>query len=214
MDGTKTRTPAGKPDSKKREYAWHRHPALIAAIPAVFTLVGGVLTVGLGQADVLPSAINPAPPPTTILATTTTTATATATVTETVTETPTPEPTGTDGPAGASTAPTVAPGSLAITIRMNSNGKIGPGEYRAGAIPNAVAEVLDESGRTPDTGCYPTWVLRRGSTVVKSARSGSCGATFYLSSDSLEVRGVYHLTVSVVTDAGVTGSRTEDFKVT
>jgi hypothetical protein len=97
---------------------------------------------------------------------------------------------------------------------MGDNGKIGPKEYRAGAIPNAVAQVLDESGHYPDTGCYPTWVLKRGSAVVKTGRSGSCRETFYLSSDSLEVRGIYHLTVSVVTDAGAKGSKTEDFKVT
>jgi hypothetical protein len=122
-----------KPDEKK-QFAWHRHPALIAAIPAVFTLLGGALTVGLGQADVLPNAINPAPPPTTVLATSTVTATTTAlsTVTETVTETPEPTTTPPDGT--GTSAPPAVPGGLAITIRIGSNGKIGPNEWRAARI--------------------------------------------------------------------------------
>jgi hypothetical protein len=205
-----TTPPAGKPDEKK-QWAWHRHPALIAAIPAVFAVIGSALTIVLGRADALPNAINPAPPPTTVLTTQTATATTTATVTETVAETPAVQITD---PRSTSTLPALAPGSLAITVLMGDNGKIGPKEYRAGAIPNAVAQVLDESGHYPDTGCYPTWVLKRGSAVVKTGRSGSCRETFYLSSDSLEVRGIYHLTVSVVTDAGAKGSKTEDFKVT
>ena len=210
MSRTTTTPPAGKPDEKK-QWAWHRHPALIAAIPAVFAVIGSALTIVLGRADALPNAINPAPPPTTVLTTQTATTTTTATVTETVTETPAVQITD---PGTTSTLPALAPGSLAITVLMSANGKIGPQEYRDGAIPAAVAHVLDESGHHPDTGCYPTWVLKRGSAVVKTGRSGSCHETFYLSSDSLEVRGIYHLTVSVVTDAGAKGSKTEDFKVT
>lgn len=199
------------PAANSHERAWHRHPALIAAIPAVFTLIGSIATIVLGQADVLPSAINPAPPPTTVLATATTTETATSTVTETVTESPSVQPTD---PQGSSAAPVVAPGSLAITLQVNSAGKIGPGEYRAGAAGYAVAEVLDESGHYPNTRCYPTWVLRRGSTVIKTGRSGSCQESFYFAPDSLEIRGIYHVTVSVVTDAGAKGTETMDFKVT
>ncbi|MET9270503.1 hypothetical protein [Kribbella sp. NPDC003557] len=203
--------PVDEPEPAKD--SWHKHPAFIAAIPAVFALAGAVLTVVLGRADVLPSAINPAPPPTTVLATATTTVdtTSTATVTETVTETPSVEPTE---PPGSSTTPVVAPGNLAINVQLSSGGKIGPGEYRAGAVANAYAQVLDVSGHYPATGCYPTWVLKRGSTVIKSARSGSCRETFYFNADSLEVRGVYHLTVSVVTEAGAKGTQTTDFKVT
>jgi hypothetical protein len=210
-----TDTPVQEPEPARD--SWHKHPALVAAIPAVFALAGAVLTVVLGQADVLPNALNPAPPPTTVVTTatttvdTTTTATTTATVTQTVTETPVAEPTD---PQGSSAPPVVAPGTLAITVQMSSGGKIGPAEYRAGAVPNAYAQVLDVSGRYPDTGCYPTWVLKRGSTVIKTARSGSCRETFYFNADSLEVRGVYHLTVTVVTDAGAKGTETTDFKVT
>ena len=208
---TQSRTPAPAQKQLKGKRRWHEHPALIAAIPAVFALIGAILTVVLGQADALPAAINPAPAPVTVLATTTATTTATSTVTETVTEQPTSQVTDSQS---STTPPSLSPGSLAVTIRMGANGKIGPGEYRAGAIPNAYASVLDESGHYPDTGCYPTWVLKRGSAVVKTGRSGSCQDTFYFSVDSLEVRGVYHLTVSVVTDAGSKGTQTEDFKVT
>ncbi|RZT28039.1 hypothetical protein EV649_1815 [Kribbella sp. VKM Ac-2569] len=66
-----------------RDYAWHRHPALLAGIPAVAAIGGAVLTVVLGQAGALPQAINPAPPTTTVtstvLGTTTVTASATST---------------------------------------------------------------------------------------------------------------------------------------
>ncbi len=174
-----------------------------AVIPAPYSVT-------LGQADVLPAAINPAPPQTTVLSTTTATATTTGTVTETVTETPVAQITDSGSP---STPQTLAPGTLAITIQMGSYGKIGPGEYRAGALPTTRAQVLDETGHYPATGCYPTWVLKRGSVVIKTVRSGSCGDSFTMSSDSLEVRGVYHLTVSVVTEAGAKGTKTEDFKV-
>lgn len=199
-------------DPDKKQYAWHRHPAVITILSAACTLVGGVLTVVLGQADVLPSAINPAPPQTTVLSTTTATATttATSTVTQTVTEAPTAQITD---PGSSSTPQTLSPGTLAITIQMGTYGKIGPGEYRAGALPTTRAQVLDETGQYPATGCYPTWVLKRGSVVIKTVRSGSCGDSFNMSSDSLEVRGVYHLTVSVVTEAGAKGTKTEDFKV-
>lgn len=205
---SKSDTPVDDPD--KKQYAWHRHPAVITILSAACTLVGGVLTVVLGQADVLPSAINPAPPQTTVLSTTTATATTTSTVTETVTEAPTAQITD---PGSSSTPQTLSPGTLAITIQMGTYGKIGPGEYRAGALPTTRAQVLDETGQYPATGCYPTWVLKRGSVVIKTVRSGSCGDSFNMSSDSLEVRGVYHLTVSVVTEAGAKGTKTEDFKV-
>jgi hypothetical protein len=207
---SKSDTPADNPD--KKQYAWHRHPAVITILSTACTLIGGALTVVLGQADVLPSAINPAPPQTTVLSTTTATATttATSTVTETVTEPPTAQITD---PGSSSTPQTLSPGTLAITIQMGSYGKIGPGEYRAGALPTTRAQVLDETGHYPATGCYPTWVLKRGSVVIKTVRSGSCGDSFTMSSDSLQVRGVYHLTVSVVTEAGAKGTKTEDFKV-
>ncbi len=208
---SKSDTPADNPD--KKQYAWHRHPAFITILSTACTLIGGALTVVLGQADVLPSAINPAPPQTTVLSTTTATATttATSTVTETVTEAPTTQITG---PGSSSTLQSLSPGTLAITIQISSGDKIGPGEYRAGAIANAAAQVLDVSGSRPANGCYPTWTLKRGSTVVKTARSGSCGLRFYFDSESLAVRGIYHLTVSVVTDGGAKGTQTEDFKVT
>jgi hypothetical protein len=197
-------------DPDKKQYAWHRHPAFITILSTACTLIGGVLTVVLGQADVLPAAINPAPPPTTVLSTTTATATTTSTVTETVTETPVTQITD---PGSTSTPQTLSPGTLAITIQMGSSGRIGPGEYRAGSLPTARAQVLDETGKYPSTACYPTWVLKRGSVVIKTARGESCGETFYLSRDSLEIRGIYHLTVSVVTEAGAKGTKTEDFKV-
>jgi hypothetical protein len=69
--------------AKKPEMAWHRHPALVtgigAGIAAVATVIGSLLTVGLGQAGALPEKYNPAPAPTTVSVT----ATATATVTTT-----------------------------------------------------------------------------------------------------------------------------------
>jgi len=204
-----SQTKSDAPDQKKKDDAWHKHPALIAVIPAVFTLIGGVLTVVLGQANMLPAAINPAPAPTTVFATRTTTAT--STVTETVTETPSPEP---SAPGVSNSLETPPPGGLAITVRIGSSGQIGPKEYRAGAIPTASVEVLDESGQRLSSGCFPTWVLKRGTTVLKTTRGGSCWDTFYFSTDSLEIRGVYHLTVSVITEGGAKGTNTADFKVT
>ena len=212
MDQTKTHEPARKP-VKKAEFAWHRHPALIAGIPAVGAIVGSVLTIVLGQAGALPDGINPAPPPTTVLAVQT--QTATSTVTETVTQTPSETPTG--GPVTTSTSPTLElppPGSLAITIRIGTGGKIGPTEYRAGSIPGARATVYDETGRYLSGGCYPTWVLKRGATVIKTSRNESCSGSFSFDPDSLGVRGLYHLTVSVITDAGPKGASTADFTVT
>lgn len=212
---TKTPAPAGKPDDGRRQYAWHRHPALIAAIPAVFTLIGGVLTIVLGQNDVLPNAINPAPPPTTVLATSTVTATttATSTVTETVTETPT-QP-GTTGPTGSTTPAT--PGALTITIKIGTGGKIGPTEWRAGSTPGAIADVFDDTGRQLDNGCYPTWTLKRGSTTVQSIRGTACQShsfgMFNFGSDALKTPGNYRLSVVVVTDGGAKGTGATDFKV-
>ncbi|MDX6235389.1 MAG: hypothetical protein QOG10_204 [Kribbellaceae bacterium] len=208
MDQTKTQAPAGKP-AKKAEAAWHRHPALIAGIPAVGAIIGSVITIVLGQAGALPASINPAPPPTTVQAVQT--QTATSTVTERITETPTGTPT-TESP--SPTLETPPPGALAITIRISTGGKIGPNEYRAGSTPGANAEVYDETGRYLSAGCYPTWVLKRGTTVIMTGRNESCRGSFYFTTDSLTIRGVYHLTVSVVTDAGPKGTRTSDFKVT
>lgn len=72
----------------EREYAWHRHPALLAGIPAVAAVGGAVLTVVLGQAGALPQAINPAPPTTTV----TSTVLGTTTVTASSTDPPTTSP--------------------------------------------------------------------------------------------------------------------------
>jgi hypothetical protein len=171
---TKTGTPAGKPDERK-DGAWHRHPALIAAIPAVGAVIGSALTIFLGQAGALPAGINPAPAPTTVFATES--VTATTTVSETVTESPTTDPT-TDPATSPSTEPstlaTPPPGKLAITIRIGSGGKIGPAEYQAGATPGANADVYDDTGRQLNRGCYPTWTLRRGQTTVHSIRGTAC----------------------------------------
>jgi hypothetical protein len=71
-----SQTKSDAPDQQKDD-AWHKHPALIAAIPAIGAVMGGVLTIVLGQAGALPASINPAPAPTTILATQTVTATST-----------------------------------------------------------------------------------------------------------------------------------------
>jgi hypothetical protein len=95
-----------------------------------------------------------------------------------------------------------------------TSGKIGPAEYRAGSLPGARATVYDEAGRYLSGGCYPTWVLKRGTTVIKSSREESCSGSFSFGSDSLKVRGLYHLTVSVITDAGPKGTSTADFTVT
>jgi hypothetical protein len=209
VDQTKTHEPAEKP---AKEHAWHRHPALIATIPVVGALVGSVLTVVLGQAGALPTSINPAPAPGTVTATQTqaVTATVTATATETVTEVPT-------STTGTTTSPTIEPpppGTLAITIRMGTSGKIGPDEYRADSYPGAEALVSDETGRILRSGCYLSWALKRSSSPVTSGRLGSCTGTFSLGADSLKVRGLYHLTISAVTDAGPKGTKTADFKVT
>jgi hypothetical protein len=59
-----------------KDLAWHRHPALPAAVPAVAAVIGSILTLILGRAGALPSSLNPAPPP--------------VTTTTTVTHTPTP----------------------------------------------------------------------------------------------------------------------------
>jgi hypothetical protein len=217
---TTTTPPAGNPDQdndEDKQYAWHRHPALIAAIPAVFTLIGGILAIVLGQADKLPAAINPAPPPTTVSTTQTVTATATSTVTETVTAPPTTEPTL---PTGTGTVPASnppAPGTLAITIRIGTGGKIGPNEWRAGSAPGALAEVYDDTGRQLNNGCYPTWTLKRGSTVLQTTRGTACagnGFTMFSFRDALKTPGTYRLTVSVITDGGVKGTATQDFTVT
>lgn len=208
MSQTKTGTPAGKPDQKQD--VWHKHPALIAAIPAVGAVVGAALTIFLGQAGALPASINPAPAPITVLATQT--ATAISTVTQTMTETPTPVPGRSNTTPPLETPP---PGRLAITVELGRNGKIGPDEYRAGSFPHAAAVVYDETGKYMTRGCYLTWELKRGSTVIKTNRSETCGGTtFYFQSGYLEVAGVYRLSVSGVTDAGAQGTQAVEFKVT
>ncbi|MFI7063457.1 hypothetical protein ACIBL3_20910 [Kribbella sp. NPDC050124] len=212
MSQTKTGTPAGKPDEQKGD-AWHRHPALIAAIPAVGAVIGAALTIFLGQSGALPAAINPAPAPTTVLATQT--VTASSTITETVLQTPTVDPT-TEPSGTVPTLETPPPGKLAVTIRIGSGGKIGPAEYQAGATPGANADVFDETGRQLNRGCYPTWTLKRGQTTVHSVRGTACegnGFTMFSFRDALKTPGLYHLTVSVVTDGGATGTATADFKV-
>lgn len=208
MDQTKTREPAKKP---AKDYAWHRHPALIATIPVVGALIGSVLTIVAGQSGKLPDSINPAPPATTVVAIQTETVTSTVTATTTVSP---PEETTTPG---TSTSPTIAPpppGTLAITILMTTRGKIGPNEYRAGSAPVAYAKVNDESGEQLGKGCYPTWVLKRGTAVLQTVRNESCGAGIDISRDSLKVRGLYQVTISVTTDSGAKGTKTLDFKVT
>jgi hypothetical protein len=207
---TKTGTPADKPDERK-DNAWHRHPALIAAIPAVGAVIGAALTIVLGQAGALPAGINPAPAPTTVFATHS--VTGTSTVTETVTESPTTGPTVQP----SNSLPTPAPGKLAITIRIGSGGKIGPAEYRAGATPGANADVYDDTGRQLNRACYPTWTLKRGQTTVHTSRGTACegnGFTMFSFRDALKTPGIYQLTVAVVTDGGATGTATADFKVT
>lgn len=78
----------------EREYAWHRHPALLAGIPAVAAIGGAVLTVVLGQAGALPQAINPAPPTTTVTSTVLGTTTVTASATNTDPPSSSPVPSG------------------------------------------------------------------------------------------------------------------------
>jgi hypothetical protein len=209
-----TTTPPAKKQEKDQQYAWHRHPAFIATIAGLFTVIGAVAAVFLGQAEVLPAAINPAPAPSTILSTqtVTTTQTATTTATETVTVDPT-RPTG-----NGSTAPPAGE-DLAITIRIGTGGKIGPNEWRSGSTPGANADVVDSTGRQLNRGCYPTWVLKRGSaqiqpTVRGQACEGNGFTMFNFDRDALKVPGSYHLTVSVVTDGGAKGTATADFTVT
>ncbi|WP_328997307.1 hypothetical protein OHA18_22895 [Kribbella sp. NBC_00709] len=93
MSTTKTSTP-----KDNRDYAWHRHPAFIAGIPAAAAIIGSILTIVLGQAGALPQSINPAPPTATVTSIATTTATVTSSVTNTE---------QTDGPS-------TAPGSQAV----------------------------------------------------------------------------------------------------
>ncbi|WP_328326412.1 hypothetical protein OHA70_38040 [Kribbella sp. NBC_00382] len=224
MDQTKAPAPAQKPakgpakgpaKDPAKDYAWHRHPALIATIPVIGALIGSVLTIVAGQNGKLPESINPAPPPTTVVAHETTTATVTAT--ETTTQTVTPSPTEETSSPDSSTSSSVGvppPGTLAITVLMTTNGKIGPNEYRAGSAPTAYARVNDESGQQLGKGCYPTWVVKRGSTTVQSVRGESCGSGIDISRDSLKVRGLYHVTISVTTDAGPKATKTLDFQVT
>jgi hypothetical protein len=101
---------------------------------------------------------------------------------------------------------------------MGRGGRIGPNEYRSGSTPGANADVYDETGRLLDQGCYTTWVLKRGTTVIRTSRTGACrggGFTmFNFGSDSLKTPGSYSLTVSALTDGGLKGTRTLDFKVT
>jgi hypothetical protein len=101
---------------------------------------------------------------------------------------------------------------------MGRGGRIGPNEYRSGSTPGANADVYDETGRQLDSGCYTTWVLKRGATEIRTSRTGACrggGFTmFSFGSDSLKTPGNYSLTVSALTDGGLKGSTTLPFKVT
>ena len=111
-------------------------------------------------------------------------------------------------------APTRA-GSLIISIRMGSGGKIGPSEYRAGAAPGANVDVFDDVGQL-SAGCYPSWVLTRDGAEVQKVRNGRCtsgGITMFNFGDSLDSPGSYRLSVSIVTDAGQSGSNFVDFTV-
>lgn len=103
---------------------------------------------------------------------------------------------------------------MAVILSIGANGKIGPAEYRTGANPTAFAMVYDENGRSVVVGCYPTWVLRRGTSVVETARGESCTRAFSFSPDALKAAGNYRLSVSVMTDAGPKGAATADFRVT
>ncbi|MFI5713232.1 hypothetical protein [Kribbella sp. NPDC051620] len=133
------------------------------------------------------------------------------TVTATVITTGSPEPTVTSVSPSIKLPP---PGTVAVILSIGTNGKIGPAEYRTGANPTAFAVVYDENGRSVMVGCYPTWVLRRGSSVVETARSESCTRAFSVSPDALQIAGNYRLSVSVTTDAGFKGDATADFRVT
>ena len=107
-------------------------------------------------------------------------------------------------------------GALVITIKMGSSGKIGPSEYRAGATPGANVDVYDEVGQL-SRGCYPSWVLTRDGTTVKTIRNERCtsgGITMFNFGDSLDPPGSYRLSVDVVTDSGQTGTSAVDFTVT
>ncbi|MET9268574.1 hypothetical protein [Kribbella sp. NPDC003557] len=95
-------TTTGQPKDD-RDYAWHRHPALLAGIPAVAAVVASVLTIVLGQAGALPQSINPAPPTTTVTSTVTSTATSTVTTTMTATAGSTDRPSGSPAAGGAGT---------------------------------------------------------------------------------------------------------------
>ncbi|WP_432879686.1 hypothetical protein ACQPYH_33595 [Kribbella sp. CA-245084] len=221
MHQSKTGTPADGPEEQdqKKQYAWHRHPALIAAIPAVFTLIGGILAIVLGQKDVLPSAINPAPPPTTVLSTQMVTTTALSTVTETVTTTPSVDPAAATAtpPANTGSVPVGAgaAGPLTVTVELGTGGKIGPSEWREGSAPGATADVFDATGRQLNHGCYPTWSLKRGQSVIQTFRGTACegnGFTMFNFVKSLDP-GTYHLTASVVTDGGAKGTGTANFTV-
>lgn len=76
--------------ARKPELAWHRHPALIAGIPAVAAVLGSAFTIGLGQAGALPEQLTPAPAPATVTAVQTVTATVSSPV-----DNPTSEPSST-----------------------------------------------------------------------------------------------------------------------
>ena len=99
---------------------------------------------------------------------------------------------------------------------MGSSGKIGPSEYRAGSTPGASVDVCDDTGQGRE-GCYPSWVRSRDGVEVRKARNGQCtsgGITMFNFDDSLDTPGNYRLSVTVVTDAGQTGSSYVDFLVT
>jgi hypothetical protein len=73
-----------------RDYAWHRHPALIAGISAVTALLGSILTIVAGRSGALPESISPVPPTATVTSTVFSTTTVTTTVTPTADSTTAP----------------------------------------------------------------------------------------------------------------------------
>lgn len=152
----------------------------------------------------------------------------TAAVSSTPRPTPTPGPPSTRTPTSGPKSPPPSkprlpqpteqpsrPSALSVTIRMGDRGRIGPSEFRAGATPGARVDVYDDAGQLSSK-CYPSWVLTRGTTVVKTARNSRCtsgGVTPFNFDDSLDVPGTYRLAVTVITDAGQKGSSSVTFLV-
>ncbi|NEA37194.1 NPCBM/NEW2 domain-containing protein [Streptomyces sp. SID13031] len=76
------------PQEEKAARGWLRHPALVAGVgPLVTVIASALVTIMLGQSGQLPESLNPAPPTMTVTATSTASVTTTAlgpTITETV----------------------------------------------------------------------------------------------------------------------------------